>query len=50
LVGLLREQGYHSLYVGVNLPDEASIGLHRAIGMADVGVYREAGFKVGPVA
>jgi len=45
LIGLLREQGYHSLYAGVTLPNEASAGLHRAIGMAEVGVYREAGFK-----
>lgn len=47
LIGLLREQGYHSLYAGVTLPSEASTGLHRAIGMAEVGVYREAGFKAG---
>jgi len=45
LIGLLREQGHHSLHAGVTLLNEASIGLHRAIGMADVGVYREAGFK-----
>ena len=47
LIGLLREQGYHSLYAGVTLPNDASVGLHRSIGMDEVGTYREAGFKAG---
>lgn len=47
LIGLLREQGYHALYGGITLPNDASVGLHRAIGMTEVGVYREAGFKAG---
>lgn len=47
LIGLLREQGHHALYAGITLPNDASVGLHRAIGMAEIGVYREAGFKTG---
>lgn len=47
LIGLLRKQGYHALYAGITLPNDASIGLHRAIGMSEVGIYREAGFKAG---
>lgn len=47
LFRLLRQQGYHSLYAGIALPNEASIALHRAMGMAEVGVYREVGLKFG---
>ena len=47
LVRLLHEQGYHALYAGITLPNPASLALHHAIGMADVGIYREAGFKDG---
>lgn len=47
LIGLLGEQGHHALYAGITLPNDASVGLHRAIGMTEVGVYREAGFKAG---
>jgi hypothetical protein len=43
----LAEQGFRSAYAGVTLPNEASVGLHKAMGFEPVGVYRDAGFKLG---
>lgn len=43
----LRKQGYFSAFAGIALPNEASIGLHRAVGFTSVGIYHEAGFKFG---
>lgn len=47
LLGLLAEQGFRSAYAGITLPNEASQGLHRAMGFEPVGVYRDAGHKLG---
>lgn len=47
LIDLLQAQGYHSVFAGATLPNAASVGLHGAIGMEEVGVYRESGFKFG---
>jgi L-amino acid N-acyltransferase YncA len=43
----LREQGFHVLCAGVTLPNDASLGLHRALGFHDIGVYRRIGYKHG---
>lgn len=47
LFALLKEQGYRSLFAGITLPNDASVGLHRAMGMNDVGIYRNVAFKFG---
>ena len=47
LFEILRRQGFHSLYGGITLPNEKSVGLHEAMGFIHVGVYREVGFKFG---
>ncbi len=47
LFDILRRQGFHAVFAGVTLPNPPSVGLHEAVGMAPVGVYREAGFKFG---
>ena len=47
LVTLLRHQGYHSLFAGITLPNPASVAIHTALGMKDVGIYKEVGFKFG---
>lgn len=47
LIALLRHQGYHALFAGITLPNEASIAIHSALGMREVGIYREVGFKFG---
>lgn len=47
LFEILRAQGYANAYAGVTLPNEASLGLHRAFGFETVGVFRRIGFKLG---
>jgi L-amino acid N-acyltransferase YncA len=38
---------YHAAYAGIALPNEASVGLHEAMGFTLVGIYREVGWKMG---
>ena len=47
LVELLRRQGLRWACAGVTLPNDASVGLHEALGFELVGVYREIGWKGG---
>ena len=47
LFEILRLQGYRSLYAGITVPNEASVALHRAMGMEPVGIYRNVAFKFG---
>jgi phosphinothricin acetyltransferase len=47
LLNLLRLQGYYNAYGGITLPNEASVGLHKAIGYELVGVYENVGYKFG---
>jgi phosphinothricin acetyltransferase len=43
----LQAQGRHMAFAGIALPNEASVGLHLALGFSLVGTYREVGFKFG---
>jgi L-amino acid N-acyltransferase YncA len=45
LLELLRLQGYFTAFAGLTLPNEASEGLHAALGFEPVGVYRNVGQK-----
>ena len=47
LLRILSRQGFHSVFAGVTLPNDKSIGLHEALGFRPLGVYREVGFKHG---
>lgn len=47
LLTLLAAQGFHRAYAGIALPNDASIGLHRAMGFVHNATYREVGFKHG---
>ncbi len=47
LLEILRMQGFAVAYAGATLPNDASVGLHRALGFGDVGVFPRAGFKHG---
>ena len=38
---------YHAAYAGIALPNEASVGLHEAMGFTPVGIYPEVGWKLG---
>jgi L-amino acid N-acyltransferase YncA len=43
----LAERGYRTAIAGMALPNEASEGLHRALGFEPVGTYRRIGWKHG---
>jgi L-amino acid N-acyltransferase YncA len=47
LFELLRRQRLQSAMAGITLPNEASIGLHRALGFEHVGTHRAIGWKAG---
>jgi phosphinothricin acetyltransferase len=42
----LAERGYRTALAGMTLPNEASVGLHRASGFEPAGVYRRVGWKL----
>ena len=43
----LTARGYRTVVAGMTLPNDASAGLHRAMGFEPVGVYRRIGWKLG---
>jgi L-amino acid N-acyltransferase YncA len=47
LLARLAERGYRRAFAGMTLPNEASAGLHGALGFEPVGVYRRVGWKHG---
>jgi L-amino acid N-acyltransferase YncA len=47
LFGVLRAQGFVNAFAGIALPNNASIGLHEALGFKPIGVYRNVGYKLG---
>jgi L-amino acid N-acyltransferase YncA len=47
LLARLAERGYRVAFAGMTLPNDASVGLHRAMGFERVGVTRRIGWKHG---
>jgi L-amino acid N-acyltransferase YncA len=47
LLDTLRRQGAVRAFAGITLPNDGSVGLHRAVGFEPVGLYPQAGFKLG---
>ena len=45
LLDRLAARGYRVAVAGITLPNEASVGLHRALGFEPVGTYRRIGWK-----
>ncbi|CAA9214683.1 MAG: Acetyltransferase, GNAT family [uncultured Blastococcus sp.] len=43
----LAGQGIRTVLAGIALPNEASEGLHRALGFSPAGTYRRVGWKLG---
>jgi L-amino acid N-acyltransferase YncA len=43
----LTERGYRMAIAGMTLPNDASEGLHQALGFEPVGTYRRIGYKFG---
>jgi phosphinothricin acetyltransferase len=47
LLPALAARGFRVAVAGMTLPNEASVGLHRAMGFEPVGTYRRIGYKHG---
>jgi phosphinothricin acetyltransferase len=47
LFALLRRQGLRVVCAGITLPNDASVGLHRAMGFEQYGTQRAIGWKAG---
>lgn len=47
LFQILRAQGAYSAFAGITLPNAGSVGLHTALGFEPVGVFKNAGHKLG---
>jgi L-amino acid N-acyltransferase YncA len=45
LFARLAERGYRRAIAGMTLPNDASVGLHAAVGFEPMGVYRQIGWK-----
>jgi phosphinothricin acetyltransferase len=47
LLELLERQGFVQAIGAISLPNEASVRLHRSLGFAEAGLYRDVGWKCG---
>lgn len=47
LFTLMKEQGYHSIYVSILSTNESSVAFHRSMGFEDIGTFRNIGYKLG---
>lgn len=47
LLPRLADRGYRTAFAGMTLPNDASVGLHRALGFEPSGTYRRVGWKAG---
>jgi L-amino acid N-acyltransferase YncA len=47
LFRIMVAQGFVTAYAGITLPNPSSVALHESCGFESVGVYRNAGFKLG---
>jgi len=45
LLQRLARRGFRTAVAGTTLPNDASVGLHRAMGFHPVGTYRDIGYK-----
>ncbi|MEV6285551.1 N-acetyltransferase family protein [Kribbella sp. NPDC051770] len=43
----LTERGFRTAIAGMTLPNDASVGLHAALGFEPIGTYRKIGWKHG---
>ena len=47
LLDRLAARGYRTALAGIGLPNDASVGLHTAMGFEPVGTYHRVGWKLG---
>jgi phosphinothricin acetyltransferase len=47
LFEILAAKGYCNLYAGIVVPNDASVGFHKALGFEPIGIFHRAGWKFG---
>ena len=47
LFACLRAMGYYNAYAAIALPNQASVGLHEAMGFRHIGTFADVGHKLG---
>jgi L-amino acid N-acyltransferase YncA len=47
LLPRLAQRGYRTALAGMTLPNDASVGLHGALGFQPAGTFRRVGYKLG---
>ena len=47
LIAAVRDLGYYNAYGVITLPNEKSVAFHEAFGFEPIGVFRNAGYKLG---
>lgn len=47
LLSDLSTLGFHTAVAGITVPNDQSVGFHRAMGFGDIGRFPEVGFKFG---
>lgn len=47
LFDLLKLQGYYNVFAGVALPNDKSIGFHKAMKFEEIGLFKNVGYKHG---
>jgi len=47
LFAILKLQGFYTVFAGVVVPNPKSIGLHKALGFEEIGLFKNIGFKLG---
>lgn len=45
LLDQLASMGFATAVAGITLPNEASVGFHRALGFSEIGIFPKVGFK-----
>lgn len=41
----LKARGFYTAYAGITLPNEKSVGLHKALGFTEAGTFHRVGYK-----
>jgi phosphinothricin acetyltransferase len=47
LIPILRRQGMVNVYAGIAVPNPGSVGLHESLGMKQIAMYEQVGYKFG---
>lgn len=45
LLAQVKDRGFYTAYAGITLPNEKSVGLHKAFGFTEAGVFHKVGYK-----